>query len=340
MSRNVRLPSDRAPCRDAGILSPRGRRGLLKALGSLVAAALLLASLTGCEDEEPHAIGKLENVWGKVGLGDGRLQKPRAMAIGKDERTGDDRIYIVDMTARIQVFDTEGNFLRVWKTPESKIGRPTGISIGRDGQVLVADTHYHRVLIYSPEGELQGTIGGVEGVKPGEFGLVRDVVQDSEGNYYVSDEGENDRIQKFDAAGKFLTQWGGHGSEPGQFSRPHCLALDEEENLWVADACNHRVQVFDRNGKLLRIWGEQGDGPGQLAYPYGLILSPNQTVYIAEFGNDRVQKLTREGQSLGWWGTHGHEPGQLYCPWALVRDSRGRILVLDTNNHRVQVVKM
>jgi len=299
-----------------------------------LAGAAALSLLSGCE-EDPNAIGRLEGVWGKVGISEGLLQKPRAMTIDPL-----DRIYIVDMTARIQVFDTQGNYLRGWKTPESKNGKPTGLSIDRAGRLMVADTHYHRILIYSPEGELVRTVQMQRGDGPGELALVADVVEDSEGNYFVAEYGDNNRVQKFDSEWRFLLQWGGHGAEPGQFSRPQCLALDEQEHLWVADACNHRIQVFDRNGKFLQTWGGPGSGPGELRYPYGLVLSPDQTVYVVEWGNNRVQKLTRDGRSLGWWGTGGREPGQLFCPWALVRDHRGRIHVLDTNNHRVQTARM
>jgi DNA-binding beta-propeller fold protein YncE len=195
-------------------------------------------------------------------------------------------------------------------------------------------------LIYSPEGELLRTVGGTAGEKPGEFGFVTDIVQDSKNNYYVSEYGEFDRIQKFDSDWNFIKQWGGHGSKPGELCRPQSMAFDKEGRLWVADACNHRVQVFDTEGKLLKIWGEEGGEPGQLHYPYGILLAEDGTVYLSEFGNHRVQKFTPDGKSLGYWGVPGKDEGQLNNPWAIVQDSKGLIYVLDTNNHRVQVVKM
>ena len=296
-------------------------------------AALALAA-PGCW-EDPISIGRLDVIWGRGGFSEGRLQKPRAMAIDRN-----DQIYVVDMTARIQVFDTEGEFLRAWQTPASEAGKPTGLSIDRDGRLLVADTHYYRLLIYSPEGKLVQTIGGSGGQEPGEFGLVTDAVQDSRGNYYIGEYGDFDRIQKFTRDGEFLLQWGGHGSEPGQFARPQSLEIDEHDRIWVVDACNHRIQVFDTEGNLLKMWGTQGGEPGELYFPYDLVLAPDGVVYICEFGNHRVQKFTREGRSLGCWGTHGRGPGELHNPWALVRDSQGRIHVLDTYNHRIQRVKM
>ncbi|MHB1034427.1 MAG: NHL repeat-containing protein [Pirellulales bacterium] len=295
---------------------------------------VLAVGLPGC-DEDKASIGHLDKVWGRRGITDGRLQKPRAMAIDDE-----DHLYLVDMTARIQVFTADGEFLRGWRTPDHQIGKPTGLTIDHQGRVLVADTHYYRVLVYSSFGKLLKTIGGTRGSGPGQFGLVTDAEEDSQGNLYISEYGEWDRIQKFSPAGKYLLEWGGHGSEPGQFMRPQNLAMDKDDHLWVADTCNHRIQVFDSQGKLLRIWGRQGSAPGELCYPHDLVLDGQGCVYVCEFGNHRIQKFTLDGRSLGTWGAVGRGEGQLFNPWALVRDSQGRIHVLDTNNHRVQRITM
>jgi DNA-binding beta-propeller fold protein YncE len=262
------------------------------------------------------------------------------MAIDKE-----DQLYIVDMTARIQVFDRDGTFLRGWQTPLSKNGRPTGLSIDQEGNLLVADTHYFRMLVYTPEGRLlpERTIGGTPGHGPRQFGLVTDAVQDSQGNYYIAEYGQYDRIQKFTAGGDYLCEWGGHGSEPGQFVRPQNLAIDRNDHVWVADACNHRIQVFDATGdtvRRVRIWGTPGSEPGQLRYPYDLALDEDGTVYVCEWGNHRVQQFTVDGKSLAIWGTSGRGTGQFHNPWALVRDRQGKVHVLDTYNHRVQRVAM
>ena len=304
----------------------------------LITHSLLL--LAGCT-HSPQAEGTADLIWGRAGITDGRLQKPRAVAI--DAR---DQLYIVDMTARIQVFDVDGKFLRGWKTPVSKNGRPSGLSIGRDGRLLVADTHYYRMLVYETSHEASGepvegaTIGGTLGREPGEFGFVTDVVVDSAGNYYIGEYGDFDRIQKFSPDGEFLLQWGSHGSEPGQFRRPQNMALRQVDSgldqIWVVDACNHRIQVFDSDGNLLQHWGEEGSDVGQLYYPYDLAFDGKGHVYVCEYGNHRVQKFTLAGKPVASWGRQGRGPGELHNPWALVIDSLGRVHVLDSNNHRVQ----
>jgi len=305
-------------------------------VGTVAVLAVLLGAClaSGCVGEM-SSDGELDRVWGRRGLSEGRLHKPRAMAIDAQ-----DQVYIVDMTARIQVFDADGKFLRGWQTPTHENGRPSGLTIDQDGRLLVADTHYYRMLVYSPTGELIDTVGGVMGHAPGEFGLVTDAVQDSQGNYYIAEYGEYDRIQKFSSDYEFLLEWGGHGSEPGEFIRPQNMTIDENDHIWVADACNHRIQVFDGEGKLLDHWGQQGSAPGELSYPYDLVFDHQGNLLVCEFGNHRVQKFSRDGKSLGCWGTNGRREGQLHNPWALVCDGDGRVHVLDTNNHRVQRITL
>ncbi|HEY2841097.1 MAG TPA: hypothetical protein VGJ26_18220, partial [Pirellulales bacterium] len=236
-----------------GVLGKPGRFswvGHSRAFALLLSWALLCLTATGCGETGPN-IGKLDVVWGRRGISDGRLQKPRSIAIDNQ-----DQIYIVDMTARIQVFTPDGEFLRSWQTPVHTNGRPTGLAIDRHGNVVVSDTHYYQVLIYSPEGKLLDWIGGEQGTKLGQFAWVTDCVEDSQGNRYISEYGECDRIQKISADKTFLKEWGGHGSAPGEFIRPQGMSVDEQDRLWVVDACNHRIQVFDADGDLVKIWGE------------------------------------------------------------------------------------
>src|SRR5947209_9082176 len=135
------------------------RLGLFLVLGLLTA---------GCR---PH--GEPEVVWGQHGTQPGDFVRPRAAAIDSH-----DRLYVVDFTARIQVFDRDGNFLNLcWQTPDYRNGRPSGLSIDRDDNLIVSDSHYHCFRIYSHEGKELCKIGGEAGTGPGQLGYVSDVVQ-------------------------------------------------------------------------------------------------------------------------------------------------------------------
>ncbi len=300
-------------------------------------SACAVSLWSGCGGEHISS-SPPDKVWGRRGLGDGALQKPRAIAI--DDK---DQLFIVDMTGRIQVFTADGEFIRGWTTPESTNGKPSGLAFANDGNLLVADTHYFRMLVYTPQGDLLSgrTIGGTNGHAPGEFNFVTDCLQDRAGNYYISEYGEYDRVQKFTPDGRFVMQWGSHGHAVEQFIRPQKMTIDADGLIWIADACNHRVQVFDVSGpsaRLVKRWGEEGEAIGKLRYPYDIVLDGRGHVYLCEYGNHRVQKFTLEGESLGAWGTSGRRDGEMAQPWGCALDSRGRLHILDSYNHRVQRV--
>jgi DNA-binding beta-propeller fold protein YncE len=271
-----------------------------------------------------------------MGLEPGQFTKPRAITI-----TNDDELIIVDKLGRIQVFDNSGNFLRQWRTPLVEQGKPCGLSISNDGLLMVADTHYFRVLFYTFDGKLveERTLGGVNGRGPGEFGFVTDAIQDPAGNYFVSDYGDFDRIQKFDADRNHVMEWGGHGDGDFEFMRPQSLAFNAAGELMVADACNHRIQVFDVSTdppRLLRSLGQAGSKLGDLQYPYSIWVNPDGSFYVCELGNHRVQLFDSDGQGIATFGRAGRQAGEFHQPWSLVVDHQGIMHVLDTYNHRVQ----
>lgn len=330
----MKITSSPAIPRSSGRAQQRSRREFVGQFGSTL-ASLSLLTWSGCV---PSFEGqkKPDLIWGRRGFADGRLNTPRAMTIDSK-----DQLYIIDKTAHLQVFSPDGDYQRGWHTPEFKNGKPLGMTMGNDGGLVVADTHYFRVLFYSLDGQLDQsrTIGGESGDEPGQFNFVTDVVQRSNGNYCVGQYGQVDLIQEFDPTGKFIRRWGNQGSGPGEFSRPQTLVLDENGLLWIADACNHRIQVFDLEPKvprLVKVWGSAGAERGQLKCPYGMDFDHDGTLLIAEYENHRIQRFSRDGESLEIWGTPGKEPGQFLNPWALIVDSKRRLHVLDSHNNRIQ----
>ena len=209
------------------------------------------------------------------------------------------------MTARIQAFDRTGNFLDIaWTTPDYRNGRPSGLSVDPNGNVVVSDSHYHCVRVYSKDGEFLKKIGGTVGSEPGQLGYVSDALCDAAGNFYVSEFGLNDRISKFDPDGTFLMCWGSPGAGDRQFAHLRAMTLAPDGNLYVADSCNHRIQVYTTDGAFVRAFGVSGREIGELAYPWDVACStgPTPYLYVVEKENCRVQKFTLDGKSLGVWG--------------------------------------
>jgi hypothetical protein len=270
--------------------------------------------------------------FGGSGKVPGHFAYPRAMVMASN-----DKLYVVDKSGRLQRYSSDGRLEIVIRTPQIDRGKPTGLGIDRQGRLLVADTHYARVLVYSADLELVWKFGQ-QGPKPGNFLFVTDVCQAEDGRHFVSDYGDTvARIQIFDKAGKHLLSFGEFGNKPGEFQRPMALSIDEKrQELLVADAVNHRIQIFDLKGQYKRTIGSLGSAPGQLKYPYDVTLDDNGHLWISEFGNHRLQVLNSlTGQSLGCLGKAGRRLGQVAYPWGVCLNSRGRFFFLDSGNDRI-----
>jgi hypothetical protein len=87
-----------------------------------------------------------------------------------------------------------------------------------------------------------GSIGGIE---PGYFNNPTDLAIDNRnGDIYVVDSGNN-RIQKFDSQGNYLSpDLGSFGSANGTFNTPWSIAIDNQGFLYVTDTKNRRIQKF------------------------------------------------------------------------------------------------
>ncbi len=127
---------------------------------------------------------------------------------------------------------------------------------------------------------------------PGNFALPTNVAVDKEGNVYVTDT-LNNRIEIFDADGKFVRAFGKNGDGPGHLARPKGIAIDSDGHVWVVDAVQQRVQVFDNEGRLLIYFGQPGYWPGQFSAPYDIAIdTKNNRVVTSEQFPGRVQMFT------------------------------------------------
>ncbi|MBM3943457.1 MAG: hypothetical protein FJ316_11170 [SAR202 cluster bacterium] len=178
----------------------------------------------------------------------------------------------------------------------------------RNGDFYVSDGYGNaRVHKYNPSGKLLFS-WGESGTEPGQFNIVHNIGTDKDGWVYVADR-ENQRVQVFDANGKFETQW-------VNMARPCGLYVDQAKSLvyvgelGVAIGSNRdaknlgpRVSVYDTEGNVLARLGERGPGEeaGQFIAPHGVCIDSRGDIYVAEVSwTDTGSKLNppREMRSL------------------------------------------
>ena len=139
---------------------------------------------------------------------------------------------------------------------------------------------------------------------------------------------------------ELVDAWGEPARDADHFVDPHCVALDRDGNLIVADYMGSRVLRFSPNGKYLGDIGERnGEEPGQVMLPRVVQMGPEGNIYISDQKSDqpRIQVFSPEGKFLRIFADKGTGPGHILRAHGLAFDSRHRLFVVDVDNMRVNV---
>ena len=171
-----------------------------------------------------------------------------------------------------------------------------------------------------------------------------DLAADREGTLYVLSRGGPEfqerlsykRVTICTVGEEYLGEFSTGGTGDGQLMWPSSIALDSQEDLYIADEALQRVSIFNKQGQFLEKWGTPGDGDGHLDHPSGIAFDSQDNLYVSDSLNHRVQKFTRDGRFLAKWGSPGSGPGQLNMPWGIAVDQGGNVYVADWRNDRVQ----
>jgi len=213
------------------------------------------------------------------------------------------------------------------------VERPAGLAASSDGTVYVVDSARGRVNVFSPDGQLAGTIGfpAVEGGQDSErrggqltspLGVA---VDEASGRVLVSDLATR-RISSFALDGTFR---GYFGTDALADSAPGILYV-RDHRLYLCDLEQHRVLALSLDdGALLASYGGAG---ATMNYPNGVWVAEEGTVYVADTNGNRIHRFAADGQ------LEQTIPLPAYNPRGIARDDRGRLWVAATLDHRVVVL--
>ncbi|MCX8007443.1 MAG: hypothetical protein N3B11_04920 [Coriobacteriia bacterium] len=201
-------------------------------------------------------------------------------------------IWVTDRMLRgIFVFDKDGAFKRrfVPKSDAAKTWAPIGVTFGPDGTVYVCDvgqSQGHRVLAFRQDGTEVLRFGQTKQAvrmqeAPGSFYFPNSIAISPKGEIFVSD-GNNRRVQVFDASGGFLRIIATSGT-------PRGMVIDAEQRLLVVDPLAHAIDAYDLQGTRIVSFGGPGIGPGQFQYPNDIALDRRGRMFITDRENHQVQ---------------------------------------------------
>jgi DNA-binding beta-propeller fold protein YncE len=197
----------------------------------------------------------------------------------------DDRLFVADGEQHhVLVFDAQHK-------PIDEVHQdmldPVGVVIDQENRFLyVIDQGLDQVLVYDADTfKLLRKIGTTghhhELTTDGDFGAPFAAAVDKEGNLYVTDM-LNNRIEVFDADGKFIRTWGKIGDGVGEFGRPKGIAVDSDNHIWVVDQALDRVTIFGDKGELLMAFGTHGKIPSQFKGLVGITIDKANRVFTLE----------------------------------------------------------
>jgi DNA-binding beta-propeller fold protein YncE len=270
-----------------------------------------------------------------------------------------DNVYLLTrQQARVLVYSREGAFLRAWGE-ELFTARTHGLTVGPDDRVYCVDDGSHCIYVFTPAGDLLGTIGTpgrasetgydgrtMESIRGGPpFNRPTNLAVAPSGELYVTDGYGNCKVHRFSAGGELIQSWGEPGSGPGQFHLPHGIRVAADGRVLVADRENDRLQIFSPDGEFLEQWTD-------VQRPTNIAIDAAGNVYVSELwwrvGDrspirgviseerpGRVSVFDAAGTLLARWGGPDRcAPGNFVAPHDLCVDARGDLYVAEvTHTH-------
>jgi tripartite motif-containing protein 2/3 len=175
--------------------------------------------------------------------GSGQLQFDAPWAIAYNHTNN--RVYVCDThNNRITILNHDLTFHGSFGSMGSEVGQlndPDGISVSRNGNVVVADYINNRVQIFHANGHHLSSIthtGAGERLR----GPMSVAVGADDWVYVV--EFSCDRVSVFDENGKYIMSFGKRGDKDGEFKDPYAIAARDDGYIYVSDTGNNRVQIF------------------------------------------------------------------------------------------------
>ncbi|MCA9691842.1 MAG: hypothetical protein R3A51_07155 [Nannocystaceae bacterium] len=303
------------------------------ALGSLVAAPLVLAACKPCE-ETPGAVCLVVGT-GELGFNaDGLAPEETDLYLVSAARRGPDgRLYVMDFNnQRMRRISDDGTVETIVGSgfhafadvdlplTDTPLENPIDFDFLADDRLVFVSYHDPRVLALAGDGTLETIAGAADGV----IGV-------------TGDEGD-----------------GGSPLE-ALFIQLDGIAVTEDDAIYVSDSLANRVRLI-RDGVITTVAGTgepafYGDGgPGEeaaLHWPTALELDPEGNLYIADTFNHAIRRLAPDGVistvvGTGVEGSSGDggpaTSAQISQPFGVALDDDGALYVGDRGNFRVRKV--
>ena len=212
----------------------------------------------------------------------------------------------------------------------TKISNPSGIAVNHKNQVIVSQESnvitiygrvFRKVLSFGSPGEGEAQFSSPSGL-----------AVDSEDYIYVADS-KNNRIQKFDPEGNYISEFTGEKNTCGQLNSPGGISINKDGDIHIVDQGNCRIVVLTKSMEYKSTIGS----PGQLQDPKDLTFDDKGCIYVSDLKQNSILVFHETGEYRGRFGGTGTQKGRLSRPTGIAIDHFGRLFVCESANHRISV---
>ena len=223
-----------------------------------------------------------------------------------------------------------------------QFSNPNAVALSSKGDLYVADGNKIRKV--TDAGEVS-TLAQVSNT--GFFG----VAVDSTGNVFASS--YSNVIYKISTATPpEVTIYAGIEGAPGlqdsvnplsaKFNSPKGMAIDRNDNLYIADSNNDAIRKITRDGAVSTV---AGNGVNSFKSPAALAVDPSGDLYVADTYNNVIRKITTSGfvTTVAGSGVAAYADGtgtaaSFNRPQGITIDKNGNLIVVDTGSHSIRTV--
>ena len=177
-----------------------------------------------------------------------------------------------------------------WNAATHLLNEPNDLAIGRNGDIFIVQGHTPgamgdpRVLKFDKNGAFIKSWGG-KGKEPGKFDVAHGIAIDPKGLLWVADR-ENQRIEVFDADGKFIREL--------KYAGLPCSLAIGNQYIYMVNGFAGQLLRLDLQGKVLAATGKPGTGVGEFGEAHFITVSPKGEIYVADSVNAAVQKFVKK----------------------------------------------
>ncbi len=209
----------------------------------------------------------------------------------------------------LYALDANGNVREHWSQWDSLFADAPGPGPHRirmspydpQHRVWVVDETYNVIYVFSNDGsKLLRTLGekGVQGTDRSHFGKPQDVAFLPDGRILIADGLDNHRVMVLDRDMKYIGEFGGHGTGPGQFNGVHALGIGPEGRVFALDRSGGRINVFRTTADPAKFdFVEAFTG---FSLPLDIIVNED-CIWVTDLAPLRFNKLDFKGNHLYTW---------------------------------------